>query len=273
MEIFTIESNYLTLKQFPFNNNSLVIGFSTRKGGFSKGHFNTNNLGLHVEDSYDSVIHNRNEFANNIRFPLSKWVCVDQVHGNNITKINKSHIGKGSIKYSDNVGKYDAMYTFDSNILLTTFYADCVPIYFYVPNKKCIALAHAGWKGTSLGIGINLVNKLNADENILPDEIYAVIGPSIGSCCYEVNKEVIDSINKMFVAPVYQEFYNVIDKNKYKLDLKLANKLLLMQSGIKEENILSTEYCTSCTNDLFYSYRRDKNNTGRMMSFIGFKEE
>ncbi|MDF2945903.1 MAG: laccase [Bacillales bacterium] len=272
MEIFSTVKNYLTLNQFPFNNSNLVIGFSTRNGGNSSSHFSTNNLGLHVNDSYEKVIHNRNEFAKNINFPLSKWVCVDQVHGNNIVKINKSHKGMGSTHYSENVGKYDAMYTCESDILLVTFYADCVPIYFYVPNRNCIALAHAGWKGTALGVGLNLLTKLMKDENISPEDIHVVIGPSIGSCCYEVNKEVIDSINELIVRPT-DNFYMTIDKNKYKLDLKLANKLLLMQLGVKEENIYVTNYCTSCSSDLFFSYRRDKNKTGRMMSFIGFKEE
>ncbi|MCH1623862.1 peptidoglycan editing factor PgeF [Fredinandcohnia quinoae] len=251
----------------------IVTGFTTKNGGNSIDGYETFNLGLHVNDDPNKVSSNRLKLSSLLEFPTSRWACTEQTHENNIIKISSEHCGLGAFNYNESIKGTDGLYTNDSNVLLTLCFADCVPLYFFSPSHHYVGIAHAGWKGSVKDIAGEMVRKWN-DEGIDSKDIYTLIGPSIGSCCYVVDDFVIDyvkglDINEGLESPIYK----AINHGEYRLDLKRLNEQLLHKAGIPYKNIRSTSYCTSCEEGLFFSHRRDKGNTGRMMSFIGLKEE
>ncbi|MDQ0155932.1 peptidoglycan editing factor PgeF [Robertmurraya andreesenii] len=249
----------------------LVAGFTTRNGGRSEGGFSTLNLGYHVNDAPDSVLHNRKIVSELLDFPLNRWIAAEQTHDARIMKVTVEDAGRGATSYSDSFKGTDGFFTKESGILLTMCYADCVPLYFYAPKAHAIGLAHAGWKGTVKGIGSEMI-RVFEEENIRAEDIFVVIGPSICENCYVVDDYVIKFVQNR-LEDVEEKPYNLISGNQYQLDLKEANRLILMKAGIKEENIQVSDLCTSCQEKQFFSHRRDKGKTGRMMSFLAWKED
>ncbi len=265
------EISYFTITSWMQLNSNLCVGFSTRNGGYSKKEFSSLNLALHVEDIKEDVIANRKLISKVLNFSFNSWTCADQVHYNNIKVISKIDRGKGRCDQNTAIPFTDGLVTDVSDILLTSFYADCVPIFFFDPIKNVIGLAHAGWKGTMLMIGEKMVKTMHKVYNSNINDIRVVIGPSIGQCCYEVDSNLVDQLlSKLKNLPkgIIQEKGN----GKYYLDLKKANYVIIERSGIKSKNIEVSSLCTSCSNDLFYSYRKEKGKTGRMASWIGFRE-
>ena len=135
----------------------------------------------------------------------------------------------------------------------TTIYlkfADCTPIILYDIEQKIGAIVHAGWRGTAKSIGIKTIEKMNSK----PENIIALIGPAIGECCYEVSDEV------------KQEVLSTVNNkeglfNNRNIDLKQINARQLQEIGVDKIDICP--YCTSCNNDLFYSYRKENGTDKR----------
>jgi purine-nucleoside/S-methyl-5'-thioadenosine phosphorylase / adenosine deaminase len=146
----------------------------------------------------------------------------------------------------------DASFTDTSQHLLSVLTADCIPILFYHPDGL-VAATHAGWRG--------LLNEIiPATLKVLPKNPVAVLGPAIGTCCYEVNEELAKDFSDRFGA-------SVVDRNfeKPHLDLVGSAILQLQQGGVSE--LEATDFCTYCHPDLFFSYRRD-GSSGRQMAYI-----
>ncbi|PYZ94043.1 laccase [Salipaludibacillus keqinensis] len=264
----------LLLNNWADQTNRLVAGFTTKNGGTSQAPYQTNNLGLHVKDDPRKVVTNRMSLANHLGFPTTNWACADQVHADQIVKISKPLAGSGAVDYQDSIKGTDGLYTQEKDLLLALCYADCVPVYFFAPDHQMIGVAHAGWKGTVKNISGKMIELWDLMENIPPKDIHAAIGPSIDSCCYVVDDHVINEVNDVLksISSDYAP-YKEISEGQYQLDLKMLNKLLLLHAGVEEKNILVSNYCTSCQDDLFFSHRRDEGKTGRMLSFIGMKKE
>ena len=272
MEPFILEKNeFFTIDEWSRKNPGLIVGFSSKNGGVSKTPYSTMNLGLHVNDTLEAVQSNRQRMAELIHFPLSNWVGAEQTHGIHIEKIAKKDIGKGSLVYEDSFKSTDGFLTEDKGVLLTMCYADCVPLYFLHEDSGIIGLAHAGWKGTVGGIATEMIRKFES-EGMDKKGIQVVIGPSICKNCYVVDERLITLVEKLLEEKDNKP-YNQIEEQQYELDLKQLNYLLLLKAGINEENIKVTNFCTSCHSEHFFSHRRDKGMTGRMMSFIGWKED
>ncbi|MBE4908807.1 peptidoglycan editing factor PgeF [Bacillus luteolus] len=262
----------LQLKSWENIDPSIVAGFTTKIGGFSDAPFQSFNMGLHVGDDSKLVGQNRDKLANAIGFPTSNWVCSEQVHDAEIMKVTRNHAGKGVYIYEQGIKGTDGLYTRERNLLLTLCFADCVPLYFSAPKYDLIGAAHAGWKGTVNDIGGKMIRIWDTEEKVSPEDIHVVIGPAIGSCCYIVDNSVIEKVNEVLT---YDEYipYKLVSEGQYSLDLKIANQLLLVQSGVPKDNIQVSSYCTSCEKELFFSHRRDKGQSGRMASYIGRKED
>uniref|UniRef100_A0A1S2M9Z0 Purine nucleoside phosphorylase n=1 Tax=Anaerobacillus isosaccharinicus TaxID=1532552 RepID=A0A1S2M9Z0_9BACI len=267
-ETFVLRNNvYMSVEPFKQMNDRLLVGFTTRKDGYSMEPYSSLNLGLHVHDNDEEVIANREKLANELQIALANWVFSEQVHGSNIKKVSKKDCGAGTHELTNAILDTDGLYTNDKNVLLASLYADCVPLYFYSPTYNIVGLAHAGWKGTVGGIGPKMVQRWTEDEQIPLEAIYVAIGPSISKEKYEVDDFVISKV-KDVVTNHHHLLYEEVKPNKYLLDLKELNKQLLIRVGIKEEHIFVSNYCTYKESDLFFSYRREQ-QTGRMMSFIG----
>ncbi|WNS77095.1 peptidoglycan editing factor PgeF [Bacillus sp. DTU_2020_1000418_1_SI_GHA_SEK_038] len=272
MEPFIFKkSEYFVINEWEEKFPRLLAGFTSKKGGVSKGAYSSMNLGLHVNDSLQSVRQNREHMGEILGFPLHTWVSAEQTHDIHIEKVVKEDRGRGSLQYEDSFNATDGFFTTDTGLLLTLCYADCVPLYFFHEKSKAIGVAHAGWKGTVNGIAREMV-AMYKQEGMDIEGLHAVIGPSICGNCYIVDNRVISLINKN-LADYHPKPYTQIEDNQYFLDLKQLNKDILIKSGVLEKNISVTNLCTSCENNDFFSHRRDKGKTGRMMSFIGWKED
>lgn len=250
---------------------TLIVGFTTKHGGVSKAPFETLNFGFHVDDKNQDVIQNRLILANQLDFPIQQWVGAEQTHQTKIIKVTKADGGKGSRAYEDAFKGTDGFYTMESGLLLTLAFADCVPLYFLAPKKKLIGIAHAGWKGTVFGIGPEMIAAFQ-NEGVGPNEILVAIGPSICENCYVVDDRVISLLQNKLEA-VEEKPYNLIKANQYQLNLREANRQLLITAGVHKNHITMTHYCTSCDSDVFFSHCKDNGKTGRMISFIGWKED
>ncbi len=274
-EIFqkTANPELLLIEQWTSRNPRLLAGITTRNGGVSSPPFSSLNMGLHVSDDPALVLQNRKRLADVTGIPLSSWVVGEQVHGVKAAKVGRADRGSGAVEQATAIPGSDGLYTLEAGVLLTAFYADCVPLFFYAPDHQFMGLAHAGWRGTVSNMAQKMVEAYTDKEGLPHDGLYAAIGPAIGSCCYEVDQAVIDAVNN--IAPdCPAAVYKASGRDgHYMLDIKELNRYLLIQAGVPEKNIIVTGYCTSCSDNLFFSHRRDEGKSGRMLSFIGMKEE
>lgn len=268
MEIF-LQNNepFLELEEWQQKSAELVVGFTTKNGGVSKGVFSSFNCGLHVQDEKTNVLNNRNKLAGLIQMPLSNWIAGEQVHGIKVRVVNKNDAGSGAASMETVLKGTDGIITKDKGILLTAFFADCIPLYFFDPVDSIIGIAHAGWKGTVGGIAKEMVQVFKKQGSKL-ENILVAIGPGISQKHYEVDMRIYDAINEKYRKKVLLP----TKENHFLLDLKKLNYEMLLQSGILRHNIDITNFCTYENEALFYSYRRDQGKTGRMLGFIGFRE-
>lgn len=240
---------------------NIIAGFTTREGGVSLPPYHSNNLGFHVEDNPTDVLQNRKQLADIISFPLDKWVMADQVHGNQVKVMKSKDSGRGAFTRDDAIPQTDGLITKEKNVLCTSLFADCVPLFFADRKKGTVAISHAGWKGTVSNIAKETVNHFKQLSSVTND-IEVIIGPSICKACYQVNDQVIRHIDAKYVDS-YQG-----SNGQYQLDLKYLNYQLLVDAGISPDHIHISTYCTS-HHSTFFSHRRDHHPTGRMMGFIG----
>jgi len=163
----------------------------------------------------------------------------EQVHNDKITVIDSRYMEDNSISPGLNmISENDGLITNVPNTAIIVQTADCVPLLLYNREKKVIGAIHAGRKGTDLRIAEKAVGIFADKFGAAAKDTLAVIGPSIGPCCYQIDQE----------------------KNIY-YDLWTKNQEQLIDAGLKEENIEITKLCTACNaNDDFWSYRKDKTN-------------
>ncbi|TCT26856.1 hypothetical protein EDD68_101212 [Melghiribacillus thermohalophilus] len=238
----------------------IVAGITTRQGGYSDSPYHSLNMGDHVGDDLGIVEKNRHRVAEIIGFPRRNWVMPNQVHGVQVNLITVNHSKTISC---------DGLVTNRPGQLLTAVFADCVPLYFFADKQKWIGLAHAGWRGTVGGIGREMV-RIFKDQGIDPSELSVVIGPCIGRDQYEVDQHVIQHIPENLQT---EELIQPVRPGHYLLDLKQLNKTMLVDAGVRQNRIEITDLCTYDKEEWFFSHRRDQGKTGRMMAFIGIKNE
>ncbi|WP_438351609.1 peptidoglycan editing factor PgeF [Paenibacillus sp. FA6] len=255
---------------------TITAGFTGRQGGASQAPYNSLNCAFHVSDDSTDVINNRLTMVESLGYSLDAWTCGEQVHSNHIETVYESDMGRGNRDRSSAFQNTDGLLTDVPGLLLTSFYADCVPLYFYDHTKQVVGLAHAGWKGTVSGIASNMVDRMKQEYGSDIADIRAAIGPSIGSCCYEVDDKVMSQVYELERGSKDSNLYSPSwyqnkDSGKSMLNLKEMNRHIMMEAGILPTHIECTTWCTSCRNDLFFSYRKDGGVTGRMASWIGIK--
>lgn len=252
-------------------------GFTGREGGISKPPYDSLNLAYHVGDDPNDVLDNRRLLLNKLGFENGSWTCAEQVHGKRVAVVREEDRGKGYIDRSSAFQDTDALVTNVPGMLLTSFYADCVPLYFMDPVKKVIGLAHAGWKGTVQAIAEEVVHVMETEFGSQRTHIYGAIGPSIGGCCYEVDDTVMDKVRPILDGISQVPATSFIESpsqnaGKTMLNLKELNRIIMIKAGILPTHIEYTSWCTSCHTDKFFSYRTEGGVTGRMASWIGLKE-
>ncbi|MDM8128166.1 peptidoglycan editing factor PgeF [Paraclostridium benzoelyticum] len=184
-----------------------------------------------------------------------------QTHSDIVNIIKKEDIGK--------IKEGDALVTNLKKTPLLVFVADCVPVAIVDPKKEAVALCHAGWRGTYSKITQKSIENMEKLYETNPEDLVCVLGPSIGPCCYEVSKDLIEKFNTIITNR--DEKLYIIKENKYYLDLWKVNELILTSCGVKKENIVNLNICTSCNSDKFHSYRKHNQTTKRLGMILEVK--
>ena len=238
--------------------------FTTRMGGVSKGIFSSLNLSFTRGDEEEAVRENYRRVAAVLGCEVENFVCSDQTHTVNIRKVTRTDCGKGVV-YPKDYQDIDGLVTNEPGIVLSTFYADCVPLYFVDTKKKVIGLAHSGWRGTVGRIGSKMLQLMQEEYGCKLPDILAAIGPSICRDCYEVSQDVADIFIKEFGEAVLTKGKA---PGKYQLDLWRANALVLQQAGLSGEQITVTDICTCCNPTLLFSHRASAGKRGNLGAFL-----
>ena len=221
--------------------------------------FTTRDLPLKVGERMDLesfVADNKKLVADGFEIPLEDLIIPEQTHSDNI----------GIVTTPDKFNDTDALVTDKKDFVLALNFADCVPLIFYDEVKKVVAVAHAGWRGTAQKIAKKTVLKMKEEFNSDTKDIIALIGPAIGKCCYEVSSEVMQELVNTIPESEKELVYDKMSDEKAKVDLKLINKFQILATGVSKIDLC--EDCTSCKNELFFSYRKEQGHTARHSAVI-----
>jgi len=262
------QPEYLTLPPIHTKSGTIRAGMTTRNGGYSTGRYSSLNFGYHVGDDPVKVTQNRRRLGELIGLAPENWIGAEQVHGHAVTHVTHADKGKGALDIESAISGMDGLFTDSPDVLLTACFADCTPLFFWSESQPVVGIAHAGWKGTTGEIAAVMVQKITETFGLLPSDLEAAIGPTIGSCCYEVDERVAERV-RAISGIHHPDVLMPKAKGHYRLNLPLLNKQILIRSGLPEAAIHMSGLCTSCHTDLFYSHRKEGAPTGRMMGYIG----
>ena len=238
-------------------------GFSTRKGGVSVPPWDTLNLGVGRGDDLENVRENYRRFCAALGTDPTRCVLSKQIHEDNVRLVTADDCGKGLWRDRDYTS-VDAMICNTPEIPLVVFSADCNVILLYDPVRRAIGAAHAGWRGTALGIVKKTVEQMTAAFGCDPADLRAAIGPAIGQCCFETDGDVPVALRDALGADV--EPYMTWNGSKWHIDLKSVNALWLRRAGV--EQIDRSDLCTACRQDLFWSHRKVGQARGSQIAMI-----
>ncbi|MDD2681075.1 MAG: peptidoglycan editing factor PgeF [Patescibacteria group bacterium] len=221
------------------NFDNIISGISEKKDGPMK-----------------SSLDNRLLFFKNEGLDKKIIVSAGLIHGNRVAIIE-------SINKETVINRCDALITNNSKYLLAITVADCLPVYFFDNNKKVVALAHAGWRGIISKIISEVVSSFINDYRSNLSDINVFIGPHIQDCHFEVKKDVAD---------YFKQDYLAINNGKKYINLSLAAKNQLIESGVLSSNISISDECTYCLRDKYFSFRRDNpENLETMIAYLSLK--
>lgn len=260
----------------------LVHGFSTRPGGVSNiSGEKVLNLGFTDWDTRENVLENRRRFHSALGASDLALVTLKQFHSDvvHVFDAPPSEPCRG-----------DASLTRTPDLLLGVQTADCVPILLVDPVTRAVAAVHAGWRGTLQRIVSKTIGRMQMECGVKPADLLAALGPAIGGCCYEVGTEVASAFYAQFpnASEWFDELRTGDEPNPLQwlnrkppghqpppkgvlLDLRKANQAQLLEAGLREKNIVSSDLCTACRPDLLFSYRKEGVLSGRFFSVIGLR--
>lgn len=247
----------------------LLNAVSCRLGGVSPEKFDSLNVSFKVGDEPVRVEENRRLLSRAIGMDLDRAVWVDQVHGDQVLKLEASNLPKKG----GTLGEGDAVITNLTNVPLAILVADCLPVLFFDMLNKAAGLAHAGWKGTVNHVAVKTLLAMGEAYGTKPQEVKAVLGPCLGPCCYEVGEDVEKEFAGVF--PWAQEVLKPGAPKHWKLDLPQANARQLLEVGMDENNLICSGLCTVKNIGLFYSHRAEgapEKPTGRVGAFLMLKD-
>jgi YfiH family protein len=239
-----------------FDYSKVIAAQSTRKGGISPEPFLSLNLGLSVNDDEQNVWKNRELFFEKLGIAMNEVSRCYQVHGAEVLTVTQPVTNE----------KYDAQITNIPGIFLAVSIADCTPVLIHDSKNNAVAAIHAGWRGTAGKIVENAMQLMNKNYGTNGKDCKAFIGACISYENFEVGDEVAENFEASF-----KKFDPL--KKKWLVDLKKANQQQLLDWGLKKENIEISDLCTVENNNTFFSHRKEKGVTGRMMAIIGIKPQ
>lgn len=264
LEILENKDSYLQYNKIKGVN----IYFTTKDGGVSQKNFASNNMAYQVGDDFTHVVVNRVMFSKKINVELDNFVFAHQTHKTNVYKVEKKDLGKGKEKFEDGIANTDVLYTYEKQVALACFYADCTPIYFIDQIKGLVGIIHAGWQGTVKNIVDKTIQTLQEKEGVEPKNLKFIIGPSIRKDSFIVHEDVYEQFKNQKHAQNEVIFENdIVNGDKtWKIDLVKYIQNSLIYNGVLEANILTSNIDTVKANNMF-SFRQE-NKTGRMIAVI-----
>lgn len=262
----------------------VVHGFSTRAGGTSVlAGERVLNLGGTEWDTRARVEANRKKFLAALGADRIELVLPRQIHSDAVHVMRRAPRSRPS---------GDALLTAESGMLLGVKTADCVPILLVDVRHRVVGVVHAGWRGTLKRVAAKALGRMRMEFATRPADVRAAIGPGIGRCCYEVGPEVTQAFAGQF-SNARDWFDGPFDRlasgeepnplkwlsmtppghdapaPRVRLDLAGANRSQLVAAGVPGRNIVTSELCTACRTDLFFSHRRERGRTGRLLAVAG----
>jgi YfiH family protein len=244
----------------------LVLAFCTRRGGVSRGPYESLDTSFAVGDEDRNVEENIARIRHAIQLPAIQTMT--QTHSDAVLPI-----AGGPVLAETLTG--DAGITSQAGMGLGLKVADCLPVYLYAENSSCIGIAHCGWRGTAARLAEKTAREMSRRFSIPLIDLRFALGPCICPNHYEVGPDVREEFSKSF--PVPDEFFSPATETaavrrspitKYRLDIRAANRWLLMELGLLETR--SIELCTFEEDRLLYSARRDR-ITGRNLAVIALR--
>ncbi len=245
--------------------------FSTRLGGVSKGPYATMNFSFTRGDNPDDVQENYTRMARALGVKKERMVLTWQTHTTNVRVVTEEDEGKGIVKERD-YQDVDGLLTNRPGVTLVTFFADCVPLYFVDTKNKAIGLSHSGWRGTVKRMGEKTLRAMEKEFGTVPEDVVCAVGPSICQGCYEVGPEVIEEFKHAFAQKDHGRLFYRKANGKFQLDLWEANRIVLLEAGVPENQISVTDICTHCNPALLFSHRTNPKERGNLCAFLCLKE-
>ena len=239
--------------------------FTTRHGGVSTGIFDSLNIAVKEGEAEENVRRNIEILGEALGFTADDLVLTRQTHSDIVRAVGRSDCNGC---FHRDYPECDALVTNDPGVALMVFTADCTPILFHDPVTGAVGAAHAGWRGTASAIAAKVVAVMGREFGARPEDIRAAIGPNIGKCHFETDADVPDAMRDAFGSEV--ETYIERRGEKYFLDLKAINALVLRRAGVKYIEISND--CTMCSPDRFWSHRVTRGKRGSQGAVIVCEE-
>lgn len=246
------------------NNENFIIGITTK----NRAELEDNNMALHVCENPTDIIKNREKLAASLHTELKNFVCANQTHSANFHKVTLSDKGRGAKQIETAIPNTDALYTYEPNLVLCSFTADCVPVIFYNEVNGLIGVVHSGWQGTVKEITSKFFEHLTQVEHCNPSDFHVQIGAALSQEKFEVDEDVYLKFKNLGYADDFM-YYND-ETHKYHIDNQQTVKKQCELAGIPTEQITIDTTCTY-RSPAGFSYREDK-KCGRHLNFIMRKE-
>ncbi len=259
-----LHSNLLQFKNLS-QYKSLFHFSTTISGGVSTGNYTSFNFGRSSGDLPENVEENKQRLVSLLRIKRDNLFIPHQTHSDHICIVDENFLVKSKEEQENLLQNTDAIITNQKGIGIGVTTADCVPVLIYDPVNEVLAAIHAGWRGTVSKIVYKTVLLMTKQFGCKPENLLAGIGPLICPDCFEVGDEVVEAFIKAGFS-VGEIGSKNPETGKYHLDLWLANKLLLQQTGIQADHIEISGLCTVTNPDQFFSARRQTIKSGRMLT-------
>jgi len=237
--------------------------FTTRFGGVSEGYLSSLNLGSNRGDDPANVRENYHRLCALMGADIDGCVVTKQVHKTEVRIVDErdKHVCMSAVPY-----EADGIVTNVKELPIICFVADCVPVLMCDEKAGVIAAVHCGWRSSVGDILKETVEKM-VSLGANPENICAAMGASIGKCCFETDRDVVDAIES-YIPGNAAGTYTLREDGKYLVDLREANTRRLVQLGLRRENIDVSEECTYCSHDKYYSHRYTKGRRGSLAAAI-----
>lgn len=258
-DILHINNNGVEYIQFRILNkykDKLTHAFALRNGGVSEGIYSSLNFRILGRDKKENIIKNLEILCSRLNIDSKKIYKAKQDHTDKILIVDSKN--KDKYKFEDiNMENYDGYITYEKDVATLITTADCNPIIIYDPVKNIVANVHSGWKGTVKQIYLNAVSIMNEKFGSKYEDMIVCIGPSINKCCWVSSDE---KLKEMFIKiwPYENEYIETKSDGEFHVDFPYVIKKDLVSKGVKDENIVLSDICTSCNTDICFSYRKMK---------------